>query len=205
MINRLRDLMISVFPALERAFDYGSRKGALVLLTGYASPQRIRRVGETRLAAWLRQRKVRDAAGVAARAVTAARAQTAVLPGQDLATSIIAELATSILALDERLRSLAPRLLRPSANTLRPPSSSRRPASGRSWVPRCWSAPATCAPSPAPATSLPPPGWSRSRTTPDAAQATCTAPSATADHYDTSSTSRRKPARCGTDPTATTT
>ncbi|MGH3934678.1 MAG: IS110 family transposase [Pseudonocardiaceae bacterium] len=106
MINRLRDLMTSVFPGLERAFDYASRKGALVLLTGYASPQRIRRIGHTRLAAWLRQRKVRDSAGVAARAITAARAQMTVLPGQDLATSIIAELATNILALDERLRSL---------------------------------------------------------------------------------------------------
>jgi transposase len=106
MINRLRDLMTSVFPGLERAFDYASRKGALVLLTGYASPHRIRRIGHTRLAAWLRQRKVRDSAGVAARAITAARAQMTVLPGQDLATSIIAELATNILALDERPRSL---------------------------------------------------------------------------------------------------
>jgi len=106
MINRLRDLMTSVFPALERAFDYASRKGALVLLTGYASPHRIRRIGHTRLAAWLRQRKVRDSADVAARAITAARAQMTVLPGQDLATSLIAELATSILALDERLGRL---------------------------------------------------------------------------------------------------
>jgi transposase len=106
MINRLRDLMTSVFPALERAFDYASRKGALVLLTGYASPHRIRRIGHTRLAAWLRQRKVRDSADVAARAITAARAQMTVLPGQDLATSLIAELATNILALDERLGRL---------------------------------------------------------------------------------------------------
>ena len=106
MINRLRDLMTSVFPALERAFDYSSRKGALVLLTGYASPERIRRTGEARLTAWLRQRKVRDSAGVAARAITAARAQMTVLPGQELATSIIAELATNLLALDERLGRL---------------------------------------------------------------------------------------------------
>src|SRR6185295_8749737 len=28
MINRLRDLMTSVFPSLERAFDYSSHKGA---------------------------------------------------------------------------------------------------------------------------------------------------------------------------------
>jgi transposase len=106
MLNRLRDLMTSVFPALERAFDYASRKGALVLLTGYASPDRIRRIGQARLAAWLRQRKVRDSAGVAARAMTAARAQMIVLPGQNVATSIIAELATNILALDERLGRL---------------------------------------------------------------------------------------------------
>lgn len=107
MINRLRDLMTSVFPSLEREFDYASCKGALVLLTGYASPQRIRRTGQTRLSAWLRQRKVRNYANVAARAVTAARAQTTVLPGQDLAENIMAELATNILALDERLKSLA--------------------------------------------------------------------------------------------------
>jgi transposase len=106
MLNRLRDLMTSVFPALERAFDYASRKGALVLLTGYASPDRIRRIGQARLTAWLRQRKVRDAAGVAARAMTAARAQMIVLPGQNVATSIIGELATNILALDERLGRL---------------------------------------------------------------------------------------------------
>lgn len=106
MINRLRDLLTSVFPSLEREFDYASCKGALVLLTGYASPHRIRRIGQTRLTAWLRQRKVRDAAGVAARAVTAARAQMTVLPGQDLTASIVTELATNILALDERVKSL---------------------------------------------------------------------------------------------------
>jgi transposase len=106
MLNRLRDLMTSVFPSLEREFDYASCKGALVLLTGYSSPARIRRLGQTRLTGWLRQRKVRNAADVAARAVTAARAQVTVLPGQDIAASIIAELATDVLALDERLKSL---------------------------------------------------------------------------------------------------
>jgi hypothetical protein len=30
MINRMRDLMTSVFPSLERAFDYSSHKGAPV-------------------------------------------------------------------------------------------------------------------------------------------------------------------------------
>jgi transposase len=106
MINRLRDLMTSVFPSLERAFDYSAHKGALVLLTGYASPDRIRRMGESRLASWLRQRNVRGSADVAARALAAAKTQTVVLPGQELTTSIITELAGALLALDERLKAL---------------------------------------------------------------------------------------------------
>jgi transposase len=106
MINRLRDLMTSVFPSLERAFDYSSHKGALVLLTGYATPDRIRRIGHTRLTGWLRNRNVRGSADVAARATAAAKAQTVVLPGQDLTASIITELANGILALDDRLKAL---------------------------------------------------------------------------------------------------
>ena len=106
MINRLRDLMTSVFPSLERAFDYSSHKGAVVLLTGYATPDGIRRIGQTRLTGWLRNRNVRGSADVAARAIAAAKAQTVVLPGQDLCASIITELATAILALDDRLKAL---------------------------------------------------------------------------------------------------
>jgi transposase len=106
MINRLRDVMTSVFPALEREFDYSSSKGALVLLTGYASPERLRHVGVTRLAGWLRARRVRGYADLAARAVSAARSQQIVLCGQDIAASIIAELATNVLALDQRVKDL---------------------------------------------------------------------------------------------------
>jgi transposase len=106
MINRLRDVLTSVFPALEREFDYSSCKGALVLLTGYACPARIRRIGQARLASWLRQRRVRGYAGVAARAVTAAQAQRITLPGQDIAAGIISELARNLLALDQRVTEL---------------------------------------------------------------------------------------------------
>jgi hypothetical protein len=86
VINRLRDLMTSVFPSLERAFDYSSDKGALVLLTGYASPDRIRRIGRTRLVGWLRNRNVRGAADVAARAISAAKAQTRASQPRDQAS-----------------------------------------------------------------------------------------------------------------------
>lgn len=106
MINRLRDLMTSVFLSLERAFDYSSHKGALVLLTGYVTPDRIRRIGQNRLTDWLRNRRVRGSADVAARAIAAAKAQTVVLPGQELTASIITELATAVLGLDDRLKVL---------------------------------------------------------------------------------------------------
>jgi transposase len=106
MINRLRDLLTSMFPALEREFDFASCKGALVLLTGYATPEAIRRMGEARLSRWLRQRRVRGYADLAARAVTAAQSQHTVLAGQDVTASIVAELASTVLSQHERLKLL---------------------------------------------------------------------------------------------------
>ncbi|MDQ4114328.1 MAG: IS110 family transposase [Actinomycetota bacterium] len=106
MINRLRDLLTGVFPALERAFDYSHHKGALVLLTGFQSPEAIRRRGLVRLEGWLRKRGVRGAEQVAQTALAAAGAQHTVLPGQDVAGEIIADLAAQILALDDRLGRL---------------------------------------------------------------------------------------------------
>lgn len=106
MINRLRDLLTSVFPALEREFDFASCKGALVLLSGYATPEAIRRMGEARLSRWLRGRRVRGYSDVAARAVAAAQSQQTVLAGQDVTASIVAELAGSILSQHERLKIL---------------------------------------------------------------------------------------------------
>lgn len=109
-INRLRDLMTSVFPALEREFDYGSCKGALVLVSGYATPDRLRRVGRARLAAWLRARHVRGYAQLADRALNAAATQHVVLPGQDITAGIVSELADSILALDVRIKDVDARI-----------------------------------------------------------------------------------------------
>ncbi len=109
-INRLRDLMTSVFPALEREFDYGSCKGALVLVSGYATPHRLRQVGRARLAAWLRARHVRGYAQLADRAVTVAATQHVVLPGQDITAGIVSELAASVLALDVRIKDADARI-----------------------------------------------------------------------------------------------
>ncbi|MFK0227676.1 IS110 family transposase [Streptomyces sp. NPDC090303] len=106
MINRLRDVLTGIFPALERAFDYSSQKGALVLLTGYQTPGSIRRRGRARLTAWLANRSVRSADAVAAAALEAAQAQQTALPGEDVAGEIVADLAAQVLALDDRLKRI---------------------------------------------------------------------------------------------------
>jgi transposase len=102
-INRLRAQLLEIFPALERAFDYSRSKAALVLLTGYQTPAAIRRAGAARIEAWLRTRKVRNAAVVAHAAVQAAQAQHTVVPGQALAAGMVAQLATEVMALDEQI------------------------------------------------------------------------------------------------------
>lgn len=106
MINRLRDVLTGYFPALERAFDYSRCKTALTLLTGYQTPAAIRARGTTRLTAWLSKRGARNAVHVAEHAVAAAHAQHTTLPGQDIAASIVAELAQSLLDLDQRITAL---------------------------------------------------------------------------------------------------
>ncbi|MBL1118576.1 IS110 family transposase [Streptomyces sp. 110] len=104
LINRLRDLLVGVCPALERAFDYSAAKGPVVMLTEYQTPAALRRIGVKRLMTWLERRKVRGAAQVAARAVEAAQTQMTTLPGEKRAARMIGDLAHQLLALDERIK-----------------------------------------------------------------------------------------------------
>ncbi|MFJ6629985.1 IS110 family transposase [Streptomyces sp. NPDC091376] len=106
LLNRLRDVLTGIFPALERAFEYADHKGALILLTGYQTPAAIRRRGQARLTAWLAGRHVRNAETVATTALQAAGAQHTTLPGQDVAAGIVAAIATQILALDDRIKHI---------------------------------------------------------------------------------------------------
>ncbi|GFG53725.1 hypothetical protein MAGR_51660 [Mycolicibacterium agri] len=91
-INRLRAQLLEYFPALERAFDYGHSKAALILLTGYQTPDALRRAGVARLEAWLRKRKAYNATAVAATAIAAANAQHSTVPGQQIAAAMVARL-----------------------------------------------------------------------------------------------------------------
>jgi len=102
-INRLRAQLLEYFPALERAFDYSKSRAALVLLTGYQTPDGLRRAGAARVTAWLRKRKARNADAVAATAINAANAQHSIVPGQQLAATVVARLAQEVMALDTEI------------------------------------------------------------------------------------------------------
>ncbi|MEV1066296.1 transposase [Streptomyces sp. NPDC050263] len=102
-INRLRAQMLEYFPALERAFDYKTSKAALVLLTHYQTPAALRRIGKTRLATWLKNRKVRNYQLVAVTAVDAAEAQHTAVAGEKPAAAMVARLAREAMALDEEI------------------------------------------------------------------------------------------------------
>jgi transposase len=104
-INRLRGVLLSLFPALERALDL-NQKGALILVRHYQTPGAIRRVGLSRLAAFLNNRGVKGADALARKALAAAKAQSVSLPAEDVAATICAELAEETLALKEGIGAL---------------------------------------------------------------------------------------------------
>jgi transposase len=104
-ITRLREALLSLFPALERALDL-NRRGPLTLLTHYQSPARLRRAGQKRVAAYLRNHRVKGFNSVAHKALTAARSQSVTLPAEDLASRIVAELAGEILTLKDRIEGI---------------------------------------------------------------------------------------------------
>lgn len=102
-INRLRAQLLEYFPALERAFDYSHSKAALILLSGYQTPDALRRAGAARLEGWLRKRKAYNASTVAATAIEAANAQHATIPGQQVAAAMVARLAKEVMTLDTEI------------------------------------------------------------------------------------------------------
>jgi transposase len=102
-INRLRAQLLEYFPALERAFDYSKSRAALVLLTGYQTPDGLRSAGGARVAAFLRKHKARNADAVATTAIEAANAQHTTVPGQQLAAAMVARLAKEVMTLDTEI------------------------------------------------------------------------------------------------------
>ncbi|AEA23457.1 IS110 family transposase [Amycolatopsis echigonensis] len=105
-VNRLRELLTGIFPALERSFDYSTRS-ALVLLTGFQTPESIRTAGTDGVAAYLRENGAwaKGIPAMAATAIAAAAAQTLRLPGEATTAVLIAGLARQLLDLDRRIKN----------------------------------------------------------------------------------------------------
>jgi transposase len=107
-LARLRDLLASIHPGLERAVDPTGKAG-LWLLGRYVTPAEIRRAGRRRLiehlgrAGHLRRSHVEALADAA---LDAALAQPIALPGERLAAQLVRELAGEALAARERLARL---------------------------------------------------------------------------------------------------
>jgi transposase len=104
-INRLRQQLIAVCPALERVAQLTSDRGWVVLLARYQRPKAIRQSGVSRLTRVLADAGVRNAATSAAAAVAAAKTQTVRLPGEEVAAGLIADLAKEVNTLDDRIKT----------------------------------------------------------------------------------------------------
>jgi transposase len=102
-IDRLCAVLLQCFPALEAAFDYAMVKASVVLLTKYNTSVGIRRAGEARIAAWLRNQGRYNAETIAARAVAAAHAQRTTRQAQEVGAEIVATFARTVLELHEEV------------------------------------------------------------------------------------------------------
>jgi transposase len=121
-ITRLREALLALFPALERTLDLNN-SSALTLVAHYQTPTALRRAGYKRVATYLKNRGIKGADTLAKKALAAAEFQSAVLPAQDVASAIVAELAREALVLKQRIERVDEELkhrffIRPEASIL---------------------------------------------------------------------------------------
>lgn len=104
-INRLRDLLGSIFPALEAAFDYSNRT-PLILVAGMCTPAEIRATGIDGIATYLAENGAwKPAIGkTATAALDAAARQNLALPGQADTAMLVKRIAAKLLDLDREIK-----------------------------------------------------------------------------------------------------
>jgi transposase len=104
-VNRLRELLCGIFPALERSFDFSTRS-ALLLVAGYCTPEEIRQAGQKELTAHLSEagawRKGIDS--MVTKALQAADRQDLALPGEATTAMLVKRLARQLLDLDREIK-----------------------------------------------------------------------------------------------------
>jgi transposase len=107
-ISRLRDLLASIHPGLERVVDPTTKAGQQ-LLARYVTAAEVRRAGRRRLIAHiLRAGRIsrRHAEELADRALAAAHEQTVAVAGERVAAELVRELAVEAAGTRSRLSAL---------------------------------------------------------------------------------------------------
>ncbi|MFL6226044.1 MAG: IS110 family transposase [Actinomycetes bacterium] len=100
-INRLRQQLTAICPALERAAELAGQRGWVVLVAHDQRPGDLRSLGVAALAGLLAGHGNADR--IAQAAVAAASTQTVDLPGQDVAAGVAGALAAEVLDLGARI------------------------------------------------------------------------------------------------------
>lgn len=105
-VNRLRDLLTSIFPGLEREFDFSTRS-ALILVAGFCTPEEIRATGVQGLSVYLTEHGAwrKGIPAMVETALAAAAAQTLRLPGEATTSALVKKLASQLLELDRDIKN----------------------------------------------------------------------------------------------------
>ena len=105
-LNRLRDLLVSIFPGLERALDF-TTKGALWLVSKYVTPAERREASRRKVVRHLqRAGGLPNVKTLADAALAAAEAQRIAISGERMSAVLIRELAVEALTTRERIATL---------------------------------------------------------------------------------------------------
>jgi len=111
-IGRLRDLLASIHPGLERVIE-PTHKIDAALLARYVTPAEIRRAGRRRISEYLRTTGRHNTTVIDAlvdKALTAASAQHVTVPGETVAADIVRDLARETLTCRDKLADLDKRI-----------------------------------------------------------------------------------------------
>lgn len=111
-INRMRDLLCTIAPGIEKVTD-PTNKADLALLARYVTPAEIRHAGKGRITACLRRtgsyhRSTLDA--LAGAVVAAAHEQQLQLPGETLTAAVIKDLASEALTTRDKIAGIEAQL-----------------------------------------------------------------------------------------------
>lgn len=108
-INRLRSILVQIYPSLERVFagEILQRAFVLDLLIHYGGPTRLKKSGKKRVLTWSRNHSTKDPEALVDAIFQALDAQTVTVPGTAAAEIAIPMLATNIKALKSQRDSIA--------------------------------------------------------------------------------------------------